>query len=102
MQARYGHKWSSSYPDAIASVAMAEWASGLAGLTGEQIRQGLEVWDSAWPPSLPEFRNACKPPPDNLPFGAAHRRFPKALPKPKAKPEIAQAALDDMRRELHT
>lgn len=81
---------------------MAEWAKGLEGLTGEQIRQGLEAWDAAWPPSLPEFRKACVGERGGLHNTAAYRPFPKALPKPKAKPEIAQAALDDMRRGLRT
>lgn len=38
---------------------MAEWSEGLRGMTPEQIRRGL-AWDGEWPPTLPEFRNACR------------------------------------------
>lgn len=60
LQARYGHKWTSQIPNAeMVRLAAAEWADGLAGLTNEQIAEGLAEWDGDWPPSLPEFRKAC-------------------------------------------
>jgi hypothetical protein len=31
----------------------------LAGITGEQIAEGLNRWEEKWPPSLFEFRDAC-------------------------------------------
>ena len=39
------------------------WAEDLAGYTGEEIKRGVE-WckRQAWPPSLPEFLSACRPP----------------------------------------
>ncbi|WP_026279089.1 hypothetical protein [Thioalkalivibrio sp. ARh3] len=40
-------------------MAVQEWAEGLQGMTPEQTQQGLETWDSEWPPTLPEFRDAC-------------------------------------------
>lgn len=59
-QARYGHKWISQFPnEEIRMLALSEWASGLAGLTKAQIRQGLDAWSGDWPPSLPEFKKSC-------------------------------------------
>jgi len=45
--------------EGIEETAVAEWADGLAGITAEQIKRGLDTWDDPWPPSLPEFRAAC-------------------------------------------
>jgi len=39
-----------------------EWAEGLAGLSGDDIRCGI-AWvrdNSDWPPSISEFRSACQ------------------------------------------
>ena len=38
-----------------------EWAAGLAGLTGEQIKAGIDHCriDCLYPPSIAEFRKAC-------------------------------------------
>ena len=58
LQAAYGHKWTAAI-DGIEEVAVQEWADGLAGLSGEQIKRGLITWREPWPPSLPEFRAAC-------------------------------------------
>ena len=78
---------------------MAEWSHGLAGLTGEQIRRGLDTWQEAWPPSLPEFRRACMGT-DNPHNTAAYKRFPPALPKPKVDPAVAAAAIAKMREAM--
>ena len=59
LQARYGYRWSSAYPGEVLPGALAEWAEGLSGVTGEQIKAGLAALDSPWPPSLPEFREIC-------------------------------------------
>lgn len=58
LQARYGHKWVSAI-EGIEDAVITEWSEGLAGFTGEQIKYGLDMWDSDWPPSLPEFKKAC-------------------------------------------
>jgi len=58
-QARYGHKWTSAI-EGIEETAVNEWSVGLSGVTGDEIRKGLEVWTESWPPSLPEFKVACK------------------------------------------
>lgn len=57
-QARWGHKFTSSI-EGIEETAVNEWADGLAGLTGEQIANGLERWKEPWPPSLYEFHDSC-------------------------------------------
>lgn len=58
LQARYGHKWVSAV-DGIEETAIREWSMRLAGLTGRQIKRGLDSWSSDWPPSSEEFRGAC-------------------------------------------
>lgn len=58
LQARYGHKWSTAI-EGIEKVAVNEWAEGLAGLSGDQIKHGLDNWNESWPPSMPEFKNVC-------------------------------------------
>jgi hypothetical protein len=57
-QARYAHKWSTAI-EGIEELAVTEWSQGLAGLSGEQIKTGLDNLQGEWPPSLPEFRAAC-------------------------------------------
>lgn len=58
-QARWGHRWTSAI-EGIEEIAVDEWAAGLAGVTGEQIQAGMAVaGEEPWPPSLPEFRQAC-------------------------------------------
>ena len=41
---------------------IAEWAKGIAGLEGEEIRHGIDHCraHSTWPPSIAEFRTACR------------------------------------------
>ena len=57
-QVRYGHKWTSAM-QGLEDAAVEEWSTGLGGFTGEQIARGLSEWQGDWPPSLPEFKNAC-------------------------------------------
>ena len=99
LAARYGHRWSSCYPNDLAKIAMVEWGSGLSGLSGEQIRHGLDSWKSDWPPSLPEFRRACTGSNDQH-NTAAYKPFPKALPKSRAKPDVVAAEMEKMREAL--
>ena len=55
---RYLHKWSSAI-SGIENEVVAEWREQLAGLSGEQISNGLKSWNEDWPPSAPEFKKAC-------------------------------------------
>jgi len=65
MLSRYGHPWENqcgSIPEGIAAV---EWGTTLAGVTWQQIMQGMEadkLRASAWPPSSTEFLAMCRPP----------------------------------------
>jgi hypothetical protein len=62
LQARYGHKMSSSYPAGkVLDLAIEEWCKALAGFGGEEIKRGLESWKGDWPPSLIEFKQSCRP-----------------------------------------
>lgn len=59
----YGHKWTSAYGDeAGPEGAAGTWAKGLAGVTVEQVAEGITaclVSADPWPPTLPEFRAMC-------------------------------------------
>lgn len=48
--------------DGRLTIAGDTWSQGLLGLSGEQIAEGLRsalASGEGWPPTLPEFRNAC-------------------------------------------
>lgn len=58
----YGHRWSSSYGDDPAGSAAQTWAKGMAGLTPQQVADGIGssiACADPWPPTLPEFRLRC-------------------------------------------
>lgn len=62
MSATYGHRWTSAYGEDPRGVAGRVWASELAGMSREQIDEGLASCRAAsdpWPPSLPQFKGAC-------------------------------------------
>lgn len=82
LQARYGHKWTSSYPTPeLVKLAATEWGEQLAELTAEEVGAGLDKWDQDWPPSAPEFKKTCK----REPVKALHRIY-TALPRPAPDP----------------
>ena len=64
----FGHKFTSAYGEMAydgnnLTEAARTWASGLRGLTGEQIANGLRECvncGASWPPTLPEFVKMCK------------------------------------------
>lgn len=102
MQARYGHKWTSTI-NGIEELAVREWSEGLTGFTGEEIRRGLEWWDDEWPPSLPEFKEACRGSQHNE-NAAMYREFKPALPEPdwrkQERKESAKNGVAAMREKL--
>lgn len=58
----YGHRWSSAYGDDPAGSAAQTWAKGMAGLTPQQVADGIGssiACADPWPPTLPEFRLRC-------------------------------------------
>jgi len=93
-QVRYGHKFTGSI-DGLEEMAVKEWAEGLAGLTGAQIKKGLDTWKEPWPPSLPEFMEACLDEQSKHPMYIESR---KALPPPLCKKEIADAQREKLRK----
>lgn len=62
LAAQHGHRWHSQFPTPAAQrAAEAEWAAGLKGLTGEQIRRGIQRSRTLdWPPGIAEFRRLAE------------------------------------------
>ena len=68
MASSFMHKWI-SYAGDPGSAMFDDWSKGLAALTTEQIRDGVNKLPTMppnskgeyWPPSLPEFRAMCLP-----------------------------------------
>lgn len=63
--ARFAVIWPKSWADSLAGMDVdmlrSEWAKGIEGLTGEEIKAGIDHCRSHcnWPPSIAEFRQAC-------------------------------------------
>ena len=83
----YGHRWSSSY----GAEPCDTWAKGLAGLSRQQIADGLKAClrsTDPWPPSLPQFRALCYGIPELFAVRAellAHLRPGSGFPSPFAR-----------------
>ena len=95
LQAIYLQKWTSAI-EGIEELAVKEWGEVLAGMTGEQIRQGLYNLDSEWPPTALEFKKLCKATKGHPSF----KEFAPALPRPEVEPEYVENQLEEMRRTL--
>lgn len=90
----FGHRWASAYGPEPSET----WAVGLEDLSDGELRAGLAAclsWTEDWPPTLPQFRALCRPPPPP----ACHRIVP-ALPRPPADPARAARALAEIRAIL--
>lgn len=92
----FGHRWASSYGETDDGT----WEAGLSGLTEEEIKTGIVAclrWRQDWPPTLPQFRELCRPP-----TVAAHRLY-LALPEPNEARErrkaVGLAAIASLREE---
>lgn len=97
-QARYGHKWTSAI-EGIEETAVKEWSEGLAGLTGDQIKYGLDHWSEGWPPSMTEFVDCCKDTGDWRHNTAAYKLFDrsKALPLKKAQESVVNESREKLK-----
>jgi len=95
------HRWTSAI-DGIEEVAVREWGKRLEGLTGEQIRHGLDAWEGEWPPTADEFRQCCLGATADWEHkGAAYRLIDKSHRlENTASPETARANLAKMRAAL--
>lgn len=63
LSAMYGNKFSAMWADSNAQAVKAIWAEKLGGFTDnpQAIKGALDSFDSEpWPPTLPEFLNACR------------------------------------------
>lgn len=91
----YMEKFSRFFPDQeTIDDWCATWAEGLAGITGDEMKYGLEILarQHEWPPTLMEFRACCKAAP------APH--FPRIeAPKHGVTPH-AQACMAEIARIL--
>ena len=58
-QVIYLHKWTSAI-EGIEDLAVTEWSQGLAGLSGEQIKLGIDSLSDGWPPPVIAFRALCE------------------------------------------
>ncbi|MCP4342918.1 MAG: hypothetical protein GY799_29555 [Desulfobulbaceae bacterium] len=72
--------------------AIREWSEILGDVTGEEIKHGLDTWDSEYPPNVYQFRTTCMA----MRRRGSHKLF-AALPKPQFFPAIARQALKAMR-----
>lgn len=59
----YGSKFADMWSGVDAAQVKSVWVCGLGGLTGEEIAKGLElcITTKPFPPTMPEFRNLCRP-----------------------------------------
>lgn len=58
----YGSKFADLWRGCYIESVKQTWAEGLADLTADEIRRGLNACMSReWPPTLPEFRKLCRP-----------------------------------------
>lgn len=94
--ARFAVIWPRAWADQFGGVdrglLAAEWSQGLAGLTGDQIKRGIERCrnDKPWPPSIAEFREAAR---DGM--NAEQRALAARLEQetPRALPAVTRAEL---------
>ncbi|MEW8645220.1 MAG: hypothetical protein AB2563_03910 [Candidatus Thiodiazotropha endolucinida] len=100
LRRRYGTQWTAKVGinrDEIQE-SMQTWTEILADLKPEEIAHGFERLDDEapeFPPSVMQFKHLCS---IEKPI-EAHRHY-KALPRPKANMDIAQAHISKMREAL--
>lgn len=104
LESIFGKKWNDQFStEQRLESAMSEWGIGLYGLTGDQIKRGIDKTrlECKWPPSIAEFVQFAKGQDESWEHrGAAYQVAPKALPKPKTDPEKVRSNLQAMRGAL--
>ena len=93
MTETFGHAWTSSY----GIEPSAAWVDGLADMTLDDVRRGLQAvrdWAERFPPTLPQFRELCRPA-----QSPAHRDY-VPLPQPASGWQARQAAAGSAFRDL--
>lgn len=62
MEDRYGAMWADRYGQFPRQRVKDSWAEDLAGISGDELRRGLDACkQSKFPPTLPEFISLCRP-----------------------------------------
>lgn len=62
MELAYGRRFREQWGEARPEAMQRYWATKLHGLTAAEIKHGVDALESCdWPPSLPEFRELCRP-----------------------------------------
>ncbi|AEV24608.1 hypothetical protein Dsui_0188 [Azospira oryzae PS] len=62
MEDRYGDLWAARYGAFPRSRVMRTWAQDLADMTPDEVTRGVNACrDRKFPPTLPEFRELCRP-----------------------------------------
>jgi len=94
MRLRYGSLWTKSIGDDKADIeaVMKEWRDVLGNISGDEVKHGLDTWDSEFPPNVYQFRTACKA----MRRQGAHKVY-KTLPKPEPDKESARESLNAMK-----
>lgn len=114
MTAIYGRRWTDSFPlngqqdpESVMSAAKAEWQSALIGVTGEQIKRGIEHCRDklTFPPSISQFLEACGATSGEWQHAGPGYRVidpSKLLPKKisEENEKIARESIEKMRRSL--
>ena len=98
-QGRYGTKWVACI-EGIEEEAVKEWAEGLYGLTGLQIKKGLDSLDDDWPPSLPAFKKACGKVKKHWGHNSGAYVETLSLPKPEIDPEKLEQHREKLRESV--
>ena len=100
-------KWARCVPSTeILECAKQDWRLALAGLTGEQIKTGIEAARNTceWPPSIAEFIRLCNPDVhgSSKVWEAGHPGYDSVHGLDKSMPEskAAQEALNAIRKAL--
>tara|TARA_R110000850_G_C9996087_1_gene467948 strand:+ start:7056 stop:7316 length:261 start_codon:yes stop_codon:yes gene_type:complete len=85
----------------LLELAIDEWSERLQGLTGEQIKHGLDKLDGEWVPTPMSFRTLCTGD-DGLHSTGAYREFDKSKAiEHKADKGKAKAQMDEIKKLLN-
>jgi len=72
---RYPQQWSTAIEGLDEDALITEWQNVLTGLTGLQVKYGLDMWTGDFPPNVQQFRKLCKAAPEQPPQPANNPRL---------------------------
>lgn len=88
LSAMYGNRFADMWGSVDAGEMKSTWADALAGLTGVEIRAGLDACKTQkWPPTLPEFLLLCRPQPSADPETAFYIAADQMVRRHAGQPE---------------